>query len=88
MPSRKKAPRAWVPKLAPRWERIGRVRGRFRRNQPWLKLAKGPENHEIVQCTPSIGANYEILASVLEIHGLKLQKVDYLAKEEGIVKSI
>lgn len=62
MPSRKKAPRAWVPKLAPRWERIGRVRGRFRRNQPWLKLAKGPENHEIVQCTPSIGANYEILA--------------------------
>lgn len=77
-----------MPKLAPRWERIGRVRGRFRRNQPWLKLAKGPENHEIVQCTPSIGANYEILASVLEIHGLKLQKVDYLAKEEGIVKSI
>ena len=64
------------------------MRGRFRRNQPWIKLAKGPQNHEIVQCTASIGANYEILAAVLEIHGLKLQKVGYLAREEGVVKNV
>ena len=76
--------RKFTPLLASRWERIARVRSRFRRGVSWLKYAKGAKNDDIVQCTPSLSCNYEILATALETCGLKLQSVKALEKEAGV----
>ena len=78
-----KRARKFIPLLAHRWERIGRVRSRFRRNSPWLKFAKGQKGHDVVQCTASLACNFEVLATALETCGLQLQSVKALEKEVG-----
>ena len=73
--------RKFTPLLAHKWERIARVRSRVRRGNSWLKFAKGAKGNDVVQCSASIGPNFEVLATALETCGLKLQSVKALEKE-------
>ena len=73
--------RQFQPILAQKWERIARIRSRFRRGADWLKFAKGVKGDDIVQCTPSLSCNFEVLATALETCGLRLQSVKALEKE-------
>ena len=77
----KKKGRKFTPLLAQKWERIARVRSRVRRGNSWLKFAKGAKGNDVVQCTASLGCNFEVLATALETCGLKLQSVKALEKE-------
>ena len=78
-----KRAKKFTPLLAHKWERIGRVRSRFRRGSSWLKFAKGHKGHNVVQCTASLGCNFEVLATALETCGLQLQSVKAMEKEVG-----
>eukprot|EP00435_Cladocopium_sp_Y103_P064273 s858_g26.t1 len=78
----------FTPLLAPKWERIARVRSRFRRGATWLKFAKGQEGQDVVQCTASLACNFEVLATALETCGLKLQSVKAMEKEDTHVKKL
>ena len=82
--AKKKATR-FTPLLSAKWEKIDRVRSRFRRGAGWLKFAKGDEGDDIVQCTPSLSCNFEVLSVALETCGLKLQSTKALKREAGWV---
>ena len=75
--------RKFTPILAQKWERLARIRSRFRRGAGWLKFARGVKGDDIVQCTPTLSCNFEVLATALETCGLKLQSVKALEKEVG-----
>jgi hypothetical protein len=70
--------------LSSKWERLPRVRQRFRRSADWLKLALAVDGKsKIVACTKSMKANADILSCMLQTHGLERQGVPYLKKEAG-----
>ena len=77
--------RKFVAVLAPKWEKISRIRRRFRHGNPWLRFPKGAEGDDIVRSTDSISSNYEVLLVMFQCHGLKLQGVHSLKREAGFV---
>ena len=66
--------------LALKWEKIQRIRSRFRRGQPWLKFAKRDEGEDIVQCTKSVAYNFETLMAVIQTLGLALVPIKFAEK--------
>ena len=67
--------------LASHWEKIGRVRARFRKGKPWLRFPKDDDESEIMLSTKSLGYNHEVLATYFTTLGLKVASVKYLEKE-------
>ena len=70
--------------LAPRWERIARVRNRFRKGNPWLRFPEDDQGDPIVLCTKSVGLNHEVLTTYLTTFGLKTMRIDSLEREADL----
>ena len=71
--------------LAPRWERIARVRNRFRKGNPWLRFPSDEDGEPIVLCTKSLGLNHEVLTTYFTSFGLKTMKIKPLEREADMV---
>ena len=71
--------------LAPRWERIARVRNRFRKGNPWLRFPTDEEGEPIVLCTKSLGLNHEVLTVYLTNIGMKTMNIKPLEREADMV---
>lgn len=67
--------------LAPRWERIARVRNRFRKGNPWLRFPSDEDGEPIVLCTKSLGLNHEVLTTYFTSFGLKSMNIKPLQRE-------
>lgn len=66
--------------VALKWEKISRVRARFKRNQPWLKFARTDDDADIVCCTKSLAYNHEVLMVVLQTYGITLLPIKLAEK--------
>ena len=70
--------------LAQKWERLVRVRNRFRNGLPWLKLHLSDDGKTPMPATTkSFQNNAEILSVLLQTTGLQKQPVKYLRKQAG-----
>lgn len=69
--------------LAPKWERISRVRSRFRKCKPWLRFPQDDDGDDIIQSTKSLAFNHEVLRVVFEVLGLKCATIKSLKREAG-----
>ena len=67
--------------LAPLWERIGRVRDRFRKGKPWLRFPQDEDDAEIVLSTKSLGYNHEVLSALFTTIGLKVASIKFMQRE-------
>ena len=68
--------------LASKWERLERVRARFRQGQPWLKLQMSADAlRYLLATTKSFQQNAEILSCILQSTGLESQKLGPLTKQ-------
>lgn len=71
--------------LAPRWERIARVRNRFRKGNTWLRFPSDEDGEPIVLCTKSLGLNHEVLTTYFTSFGLKSMNIKPLQREADMV---
>ena len=70
--------------LATKWERLVRVRARFRQGLPWLKFAKSAENdYDLPATTKSFQYNAEVLSCLLQTSRLAAVKLGPLTKQAG-----
>ena len=66
-------------KLASKWERLPRVRQRFRKCVPWLRLHLDVDGKTAIPCcTISFKANADIVSCMLQTTGLQKQTVGEL----------
>lgn len=72
--------------LGKKWEMIGRVRNRFRRNEPWIRLATTDDNEVVERCMKSLSFNVETLTTIFETCGLTRFKVKVLEKQVWFLK--
>ena len=67
--------------LASSWERIERVRRRFRKSQPWLRFPEDADGEPVPISTKSLAYNVEVLSTYFSHVGLRTDKVMTLTKE-------
>ena len=73
-------------KLAKRWEKIPTLRSRVRKGLPWLRTQPVLDEHgeptgSVIIATKGLKDNHQVLGSVLEEYGLKVQKIDDLQSD-------
>ena len=73
-------------KLAKRWEKNPTLRSRIRKGLSWLKTrpvldANGEPTSSVIIATKSLQDNHQILGSVLEEYGLRVQKIDEIQSD-------
>lgn len=70
-----------VPGVVRKLEQLNRVRGRFRRSQPWLRFPVDDAGKEIPHCIKALVYNHEIISVILREKGTGLIAIDEMQKE-------
>ncbi|CAE7469940.1 unnamed protein product, partial [Symbiodinium microadriaticum] len=70
-----------LPGFAQQWEKISRVRTRFRKQQGWLRWDHDDEGEKVIASTKSLQYNAEIISAILLVNGLQKFTVKTLRKE-------